>query len=69
MLYIVMIIFFTFKAGLGFGSNNFVELLGLKLLLTLALDKHLSKLQIFFDSELVINWATSKYRIQNIQLS
>ena len=50
--------FFTFKASLGYGTNNFAELLGLKLLLTLALDKHLFKLQIFGDSQLVINWAS-----------
>ena len=36
--------FFTFKVGLGYGTNNFAELLGLKLLLTLALDKHIFKL-------------------------
>ena len=42
--------FFTFKASLGLGTNNYAELLGLKLLLTLALDKHLSKLHIFFYS-------------------
>ena len=36
--------YFTFKAGLGFGTNNFVELIGLKLFLTLSLEhnyKHL----------------------------
>ena len=31
--------YFTFKAGLGEGSNNFAELYALKLLITLALDK------------------------------
>ena len=69
MLYISDGHYFSFKAGLGFGTNNFVELLGLKLLLTLALDKHLSKMHIFGDSQLVINWVTGKYRIQNIQLA
>ena len=61
--------FFTFKAGLGIGTNNYVELLGLKLLLTLSLDNNFKKLLIFGDSQLVINWATSKYHIQNIQLA
>ena len=55
MLYILYDHYFSFKAGLGFGTNNFVELLGLKLLLTLALEKHISKLHIFGDSLLVIN--------------
>ena len=54
---------------MGFGTNNYAELLGLKLLFTLVLDNHISKLQIFGDSQLVINWATGKFRIQNIQLS
>lgn len=55
--------FFTFKAGLGSGTNNFAELLGLKLLLTLSLDNNIRKVQIFGDSHLVINWATGKFRI------
>ena len=59
---------FTFKAGLGFGTNNFAELIGLKLLLTLSLHHNYKQLQIFGDSELVINWASGKYRIQNILL-
>ena len=29
--------FYTFKAGLGFGTNNYTKLIGLKLLLTLSL--------------------------------
>ena len=58
--------YFTFKAGLGYGTNNYAELLELKLLITLALDKHFNKWQIFGDSQLVINRAIGKYQIQNI---
>ena len=36
--------YFTLKAGLGIGTNNLAELCALKLLLTLALDKHISKI-------------------------
>ena len=61
--------YFTFKAGLDFGTNNFVELIGLKLLPTLSLEHNYKHLHIFGDSQLVINWATGKYRIQNIQLA
>ena len=61
--------FFIFKAGLGSGSNNFAELLGLKILLTLSLENNLKKLQIFHDSQLVINSVSGKYRIQNVQLA
>ena len=69
LIYITDQHFFSYKAGLGSGSNNFTELLGLKLLLSLSLDKNLKKLQIFGDSQLVINWATGKYCIQNVQLA
>ena len=63
LIYITDQHFFSYKVGLGSSSNNFAELLSLKLLLSLSLDKNLKKLQIFGDSQLVINWATGKYRI------
>ena len=47
--------FFTFKAGLGFGTNNYADLCALKLLLSLAWDNHIKKLHIYGDSQLVIN--------------
>ena len=50
LIYITGQHFFSYKAGLGFGSNNFAKLLGLKRLLSLSLDKNLKKLQIFGDS-------------------
>ena len=46
--------YFSFKAGLGYGTNNFVELYALKLLLSLARDNHIDKIHIFGDSHLVI---------------
>ena len=61
--------FFTFKVGLGPGTKNYAELLGLKLLLTLSLENNFKKLQTFGDSQLVINWVSGKYRIQNVQLA
>ena len=36
MLFLSDVHFFSFKAGLGLGTNNFAELCALKLLLTLA---------------------------------
>ena len=54
---------------MGFVTNNFVELIGLKLLLTLSLEHNYKHLRIFGDLQLVINWATGKYHIQNIQLA
>ena len=47
--------YFTFKVDLGIGTNNLAELCALKLLLTLVLDKQISKNQVFGDSLLVIN--------------
>ena len=64
-----MFIIFSFKASLGLGTNNFAELCALKLLLTLARRKYLDKIQIFVDSRLVINWASGKYRILNLELA
>ena len=68
MLFISDDHYYTFKAGLGFGTNNYAELIGLKLLLTLSLQHNYKHLQIFGDSQLVINWASGKYHIRNILL-
>ena len=50
MLYLSVDHFFTFKAGLCMGTNNFAELYALKLLRTLARRNSLDKIQIFNDS-------------------
>jgi ribonuclease HI len=42
---------------LGQGTNNYAELLTLKLLLLFAKEKELLHLQIFGDSMISINWA------------
>ena len=60
---------FTFSAGLGLGTNNFAKLLALKLLIILALKQGVHTLQIFGDSQLVINWVSGKFRINNILLT
>ena len=54
---------------MGTGSNNFAEIIDLKLLLTLALENHISNLQTFGDSQLVINWVIGKFRMHNSFLS
>ena len=61
--------YFTFKAGWGVGTNNLAELYAMKLLLILALDKQITKIQVFGDSLLVINWITGKFRMHNLQLA
>ena len=55
--------YISFKAGLGHGTNNYAELLGLKLLLKLALENNITNLQVFGDSQLVINWVNGLYRL------
>ena len=69
MLFLSDVHFFSFKAGLGVGTNNFVELCVLKLLLLLARRNYVDKIQVFGDSQLVINWASGKYRLMNLELS
>ena len=68
-LFYQMFIIFSFKAGLGLGTNNFAELCALKLLLYLDRRNSLDKIQIFGDSQLVINWASGKYRLLNLELA
>jgi ribonuclease HI len=46
-----------FKASLGRGTNNFAELMALKLTLVLVAEKGVTKIQIFEDSLVVINWS------------
>ena len=69
MLFISDAHFFSFKVGLGMGTNNFAELCALKILLYLARRNSLDKIQIFGDSQLVINWASGKYRLLNLELA
>ena len=49
--------YFHFSAGLGMGSNNYAELMSLRLLLLFALEQGCLSLQVFGDSMLVIEWA------------
>jgi ribonuclease HI len=59
---------FHIKLGLGQGTNNYAELLTLKLLLLFAKEKDLLHLQIFGDSMIVINWARKLQQCHNIFL-
>jgi ribonuclease HI len=59
---------FKMKWGLGPGTNNFAELMALKLLLTFAGEKGISNLQIFGDSMVIINWIRKSQKCHNIRL-
>ena len=54
--------FYHFSAGLGRGSNNFAELMALRLLLLFALEQGCLSLQVFGDSMLVIEWEKENFQ-------
>jgi len=54
--------------GLGSSTNNFAELLALKLVLCWLINRNIFTIQIFGDSLNVINWVIGKYRCQNYML-
>ena len=49
--------YFHFSVGLGRGTNNYAELMTLRLLLLFALEQVCMSLQVYGDSLLVIEWA------------
>ena len=49
--------YFHFSVGLGRGTNNYAELMTLRLLLLFALEQGCMSLQVYGDSLLVIEWA------------
>ena len=69
MLYISDGHYFSFRDGLGTGTNNFAKICALKILLTLAREKNIVKIHLFGDSQLVINWANGKFRLLNLELA
>eukprot|EP00253_Pinus_taeda_P016263 PITA_16263 len=54
--------------GLGTGSNNYVELSALKLLLCWLVHRHIFAIQIFGDSLNVVKWENRNSRCQNYML-
>jgi len=58
-----------FSAGLGSATNNFSELVALKLLLQLAWEKYISQPHIYGDSQLVIHWMKGDFLMQNYAFS
>ena len=53
---------------MGSGTNNFAELMTLKLLLCFAIERNCKKLQVFGDSMVVINWINKTQRCRNSSL-
>jgi len=54
--------------GLGEGTNNYAELMSLKLLLIFAVEKGCQKLNVFGDSMNVINWISMTQECRNMRL-
>jgi len=54
--------------GLGMGTNNFFELLSLKLLISFAIEKGCHSLNVFVDSMNVMNWIRGTQRCSNTRL-
>ena len=60
--------YFQISLGLGTRTNNYAELMMLKLLLCFAIERNCRQLQVFGDSMVVINWMnkTQKCRIASL---
>jgi len=56
LLYLSEDHFFQMAVGLGEGTNNYAEILSLKILLAFALEKNVKNISIYGDSMNVINW-------------
>ena len=55
--------------GLGAGTNNFAEILSLKLLLIFAIEKGIKRLTVLGDSMNVINWTNQTQACRNVRLA
>ena len=61
--------FFIITMGLGVGTNNFAELMSLKLLLIFATEKGVNRMNVLGDSMNVINWTMKIQECRNIRLA
>ena len=61
--------YFVMSIGLGEGTNNFAELMSLKLLLIFALEKGCNELNFLGDSMNVINWINQAQDCRHLRLA
>ena len=59
---------FHIQMGLSVGTNNYAELMALKLLLHFSLEQRCIKLHIFGDSLIIINWVNKIQHCKNLAL-
>jgi ribonuclease HI len=69
LLYLSHSHYFIMTFGIGPGTNNFAELLSLKLLIVFAIEKGCRTLKVFGDSLNVINWIKGTQRCLNTRLA
>ena len=60
--------FFKIAVGLGEGTNNYAEILSLKMLLVFAIEQSVKDLSIYGDSMNIINWTKGTQRCINLNL-
>jgi len=60
--------FFKIAIGLGEGTNNYAEILSLKMLLVFAIEHNVKELSIYGDSMNIINWTNGTQRCVNLKL-
>jgi len=68
LLYLSKDHYFKMAIGLGEGTNNYAEILSLKMLLVFAIEQSVKELTIYGDSMNVINWTKGTQRCININL-
>jgi ribonuclease HI len=61
--------YYSMTFGFGTGTNNFAELMSLKLLIAFAIEKGCHSLNVFGDSLNVINWIRGTQRCSNTRLA
>lgn len=60
--------FIHIKHGLGIRTNNHVEMMGIKFLLSAVIEKNDRSLQVFGDSMLIMNWEKRVQWCHNLRL-
>ena len=61
--------YFSLTMGLGAGTNNFAEIMSLKLLLIFATEKGIKRLTVLGDSMNVINWTKKTQACRNVRIA
>jgi ribonuclease HI len=69
VLYLTNTHYFTLTMGLGSRTNNYAELMALKLLLTFSREREIDNIQLFGDSMVVLNWIRKSQACHNIRLA